>query len=416
MSIIKFLFAVIVLAALGLGGAYFWAGRGAHPNIEIHQPTKLIGQAGTLSVTVDVPGGALSALDVRLEQNGRFFPLFALGSTTSATLYQENAERTRVSGPLGRQSLSDLRPGAARLFVMARRPVLFGLRQLESQAVRDLKVQFEPPRLEILSSHHYVNHGGSELVVYRVSPADAESGVTVGDRKYPGYSAARAGVGTDPAVRLTFFALLYDQDLNTPIQLFARDEAANEASARFDHQAFPKPFARSRIELTDSFLTRAVPVIVQSSPELGLDPPTGDQLLPAFLKINGELRRRNAETIAALAQKTSTSMLWSGAFQQLGNSQVESRFADHRTYFYRGTEVDQQVHLGFDLAVTSSVPVLAANAGIILHASNLGIYGNMVLIDHGLGVQSLYAHLSTFAVKVGDRVEKGQRKIGRAHV
>ena len=47
---------------------------------------------------------------------------------------------------------------------------------------------------------------------------------------------------------------------------------------------------------------------------------------------------------------------------QLGNSKVEASFADHRTYIYKGKEVDQQVHLGFDLAVTEHVPVLAANS------------------------------------------------------
>ena len=65
---------------------------------------------------------------------------------------------------------------------------------------------------------------------------------------------------------------------------------------------------------------------------------------------------------------------------QLGNSKVEASFADHRTYSYKGQEVDQQVHLGFDLAVTAHVPVVAANDGIVLNASWLGIYGNCV--DH----------------------------------
>jgi murein DD-endopeptidase MepM/ murein hydrolase activator NlpD len=48
-----------------------------------------------------------------------------------------------------------------------------------------------------------------------------------------------------------------------------------------------------------------------------------------------------------------------------------------------------------------------------MNASWLGIYGNCVVIDHGLGVQSLYGHLSSFDVKVGDTVTKGQ-PIGRS--
>jgi murein DD-endopeptidase MepM/ murein hydrolase activator NlpD len=98
---------------------------------------------------------------------------------------------------------------------------------------------------------------------------------------------------------------------------------------------------------------------------------------------------------------------------QLGNSQVEASFADHRTYFYKGQEVDQQVHLGFDLAATRSVPVVAANAGKVLQASWLGIYGNCVMIDHGMGVASLYGHLSSLDVKTGNTVARGQT-IGRS--
>ena len=78
-----------------------------------------------------------------------------------------------------------------------------------------------------------------------------------------------------------------------------------------------------------------------------------------------------------------------------------------------GNEVDRQVHLGFDLAVTQHVPVRAAQNGVVVFAGDLGIYGNCIIVDHGLGVQSLYAHLSSIEVREGDRVEKG-RQIGRS--
>ena len=148
-----------------------------------------------------------------------------------------------------------------------------------------------------------------------------------------------------------------------------------------------------------------MPAILQSSPQLQASP---DDLLPAFLKINNDLRRMNNETIAALAKKTAPTILWDGAFQPLGGSQIESSFADFRTYLYDGKDVDRQVHLGFDLAKTANAPVTAANNGKVVFAAELGIYGNTVIVDHGMGVQSLYGHLSSFAVKEGDDVKKGQ--------
>jgi murein DD-endopeptidase MepM/ murein hydrolase activator NlpD len=275
----------------------------------------------------------------------------------------------------------------------------------------------------VVSTHHYVNHGGSEMVVYRATPADVQSGVRVGDVEYPGFALAAAGspgsqdprgAGPDRGIRVAFFALLFDQNLKTPVAVFARDEAGNDARATFVDNVFEKPFKHSRIELDDRFLNRIVPEILEHSPELKIAPPAaGDDMLPAFLKINGELRRINGDQIAALARKTAPTRLWNGPFVQLGNSQVEASFADHRTYFYKGKEVDRQVHLGFDLAVTSNVAIVAANDGKVVNASWLGIYGNCIIIDHGMGVQSLYGHLSSFDVHAGDTVTKGQT-IGRS--
>ncbi len=196
------------------------------------------------------------------------------------------------------------------------------------------------------------------------------------------------------------------------MEVFARDEAGNEGTAQFDHQVFEKDFRRSHIEITDSFLQRVIPPIVQQTPSLGITISGPKDLLPAFLKANGDLRRIDAEKIASFAAQTSPRILWDGPFVQLGNSAVESAFADHRSYFYEGKEIDQQVHLGFDLASTANVPVKAANAGKVLFASYLGIYGNCIIIDHGMGVQSLYGHLSAFDVKPGETVAKGQ-VIGR---
>jgi murein DD-endopeptidase MepM/ murein hydrolase activator NlpD len=198
---------------------------------------------------------------------------------------------------------------------------------------------------------------------------------------------------------------LYDQDVNAPMHVFARDEAGNIAEAGFDHKTFPKKFKSSKIELSDALLDRVVPAILAGTTEIKPEGSTLDK----FLVINGELRRKNAATIASMAPKTAPDMLWGGAvFHPFTNNKVESAFADFRTYLYQGREVDKQVHLGFDLASFANSPVLAANRGKVLYADNLGIYGNCVIIDHGLGVQSLYAHLSSIGVKAGDMVEKEQ--------
>jgi len=404
----RFIVAVLAVLLIVAGAAFWFAGRAAAPVITIAQPMRAVGVEGTFDLSVESPGGTFGRVEIELQQGSSRVPLFSLASPGEATVKQETADRIRISGALGKRAVPGLQAGAARLHVVAARPVLFGLRTRETTAARDLQVVLTPPRVSVVSTHHYVNHGGAEFVVYRVTPPEATSGVRVGDQFYPGFPASGTGLpGSDPSLKAAFFALLWDQDLSTPIELHAKDEAGNEAAAPFDHKVFPRRFLRSRIDLTDAFLSQVVPEIVGRTPDFKAAGSADDQL-QTFLRINRELRQTNAGQIASLAARTSPTMLWKGPFLQLGNSKVESRFADHRTYFYQGTEVDQQVHLGFDLAVTANVPVLAENDGIVASAGYLGIFGNCAIIDHGLGVQSLYGHLSTLDVTAGDRVAKGQ--------
>jgi murein DD-endopeptidase MepM/ murein hydrolase activator NlpD len=402
----RWLLLLVVLAVLGGAAGYLVAGQGTPPVLSINKPDRLAGRTGTLEITAEAPDAVFTALTVTLEQNGRMLPLFALDDPKSSMAAATEGDRVTITRPFGKAAIPELVQGPARIVVSATRPAFFNLRTLQASAEKDIQVKLDPPAVAVLSTKHYINHGGSEAVVYRVTPAETASGVRVGNLEYQGYPADSA----DPSVKIAFFALLHEQDLATPIAVFARDEVGNEATRPFVDNVFPKPFRRSRIAVDDRFLQRVVPEILQRSPDLAA--PAND-LPAAFLKINGDLRGMNAQQIEELTRRSSTSRLWNGPFVQLGNSKVEAGFADHRTYLYNGKEVDRQVHLGFDLAVTAAIPVLAANAGQVLHAGWLGIYGNCVIVDHGMGVASLYGHLSSVEVKGGDTVTKGQT-LGRS--
>jgi murein DD-endopeptidase MepM/ murein hydrolase activator NlpD len=157
-------------------------------------------------------------------------------------------------------------------------------------------------------------------------------------------------------------------------------------------------------------MARVVPAILAGTKEIA----PGGAPIDQFVAINRELRQKNAETIAGFAAKTAPEMLWRGqVFHAFANTSAESAFADRRTYLYQGREVDRQVHLGFDLASFAATPIVAANRGRVLFADELGIYGQTVIIDHGMGVQSLYAHLSSIGVAPDVMVERGQ-PIGRS--
>jgi murein DD-endopeptidase MepM/ murein hydrolase activator NlpD len=412
----RFLFrALLFLLLVGgivLGGAYFYAGTLPGPAIEVRSPEKYVGQTTQLEFSVDTPQGEFTDVEATLEQEGQSTTVFSTDpSQQPAGEMKQESERMFVIRQIGRQAIPTLKNGPARVTITAARPVLYGIRTARTTVTRDLEVRLDPPRVGVLSLHHFVNHGGPEFVVFRATPADVTAGVRVGDVEYPAYPGTSVGIN-DPAVRVAFFALAFDQDRASNIVVFARDVAGNQATSNLEHRVFPKPFAKSRIEINDAFLQRVVPAIAENTPGANID--TND-LLKGFLTINNDLRRQNNQTIAEMAQKTRPEMLWREQFSQLGNTSIESRFADYRTYFYQGQEIDQQVHLGFDLASLRQAPVTASNRGVVIFADYLGIYGNCVVIDHGLGVQSLYAHLSTVDVKEGDQVEKGQT-LGRTGV
>jgi murein DD-endopeptidase MepM/ murein hydrolase activator NlpD len=400
--------AVLVLLIAAAGAAWYIAGRADPPVIEVVQPARLVGQTGELEVTIDTPGGKLTQLDVALQQGETRLPVADLSASDPVQLARSGEDRLRLTRPIGKRELPQLQAGAVTIEVTAARPVLFGLREVVAFESREAEVRLTPPQIGIASQFHYINHGGSEMVVYRVRPPDVESGVRVGEYEYPGYPATGAGVeNADPGLRVAFFALLWDQDIETPIGLYARDEVGNESRASFDYRVFPKAFRKSRINLNDRFLQKVVPEILYNSQELEVEDPS--DLLASYLRINRELRRQNNARIAAMAGSSAPEILWEGAFKQLVNTAVEAGFADQRSYVYEGEEVDQQVHLGFDLASTTNAPVLAANSGRVLHAGWLGIYGNCVILDHGMGLQSLYAHLSAIDVAAGDSVDKDER-------
>ena len=401
MRFLKLILWLIVLAVL-IGGPVAWylAGREPGPTITIDAPEKYIGRATPFTITIDSPS-EISAAAFYFNQNDKPLPV--------ADVKQDRADgKLVISGVVGRTGAVN---GPVTLSVDAGRKVFFGLRTVSANARRELTARLDPPRVAVVSIHHFINLGGAEFVVIRATPEDVQTGIQVGDARYPAYPGSAVGL-TDPALRVGFFALRHDQDVNTRITAYARDAAGNEATAPVEHRPFVKKFLQSKIPIDQRFLDRVVPAIASNTPDLKVDTGSPDGLLKGFLEINGNLRKKNNDAITALAAKSQPRLLWKEAFAQMGNSQVESRFADRRTYFHDDKEIDRQVHLGFDLASVQQAPVHASNAGVVVFADYLGIYGNCVIVDHGLGVQSLYAHLSTMGVKPGDAVTKGQ-ELGR---
>lgn len=96
---------------------------------------------------------------------------------------------------------------------------------------------------------------------------------------------------------------------------------------------------------------------------------------------------------------------WEGAFQQPSPGAVTSRFGERRAF---GSGPPTAWHVGTDVAAPSGQAIRAAADGVVVFADALDIRGNTVVLDHGLGVMTVYAHMLNWSVQPGQRVEKGQ--------
>jgi murein DD-endopeptidase MepM/ murein hydrolase activator NlpD len=407
----KKLIGIIVVIAIAIGITWYAAGREPGPRIVINSPQKVIGHDSELSVIIDTPSGKLTGLDVALEQGKTLVPIFNLRSGGVSQLTRAGPNRLILDHAIGKEQMPELAQGSAEILVAASRPVLFGYQRAVSRLERTVQVDLTPPIVSVVSMGHYIEQGGAEMVVYRVSPANVQSGVQVGPYEYPGYPATGAHVVTrDPGLRVAFFALLWNQDPSTPISLYARDEAGNVARATFDYQVIPRVYPKSTIEVSDRFMERVVPAILANDPSFKVPDPSN--LVDSFVRIDHDLGIKDDAEIAALARETSPDMLWQGPWVQQRDSAVEAKFAEQRTFTHDGKVIGHEVHLGYDLASVAGAPVTAENSGRVVHAGWLDVYGNCVIIDHGMGVQSLYGHMSSLEVHVGQMVTKGEQ-IGR---
>jgi murein DD-endopeptidase MepM/ murein hydrolase activator NlpD len=266
-----------------------------------------------------------------------------------------------------------------------------------ARAETAIDIDLTRPQLRVQSGITYVRRAGAGVVVYQLDEDVPYDGVEVGEAFFPGHPLPGGG----PRDRVTIFAVPRDAPENPSIQAVAVDAAGNRTVASWQTRFKESSFDEIEIRLGPGFLQNKVA-------ELGelLDIDEGDPVT-TFQVINRDERARNEQQIRDIVAASGDEILFEGGFVQMKNSAVTSRFAEHRTYLVDDQEVSEAIHYGYDLASNAAAPIEAANRGLVLFTGDLGIYGATVILDHGLGLTSLYAHLSRIDVEVGEIVPRG---------
>ncbi|EGB13469.1 Peptidase M23 [Pseudodesulfovibrio mercurii] len=383
------LLAIIVLLAL-CAGLFMIFRDTTPPVVAIAPDTAQLGKGSVVTVTVTDPGSGLKSLEIYAVQGDKRLPLAARTYPGGIMQVEENILLDSAT----------MTEGAFTIEVTARDSSLYPFGAAgTTRTDRTYSLDLTPPRIYVESPVNNLNQGGAGLMVYALSEEAAKTGIQVGERFFPAY--LQPG-GSGKFLYYCMFAHPWDVAVKD-FQPFvvAEDAAGNSAKRSFNYHTNARVFRHDQISLSDSFMEQTIPEFQ------GLVPNQGS-LLDQYLYINNTIRKENRARLVEFSRQTSPTILWSGPFVRLPNAANRARFADARDYMYKGKKVDFQTHLGLDLASIQHAPVPAGNDGRVVYADFLGIYGNVVVLDHGLGLQSLYAHLSSIAVHPGDMVQKGQ--------
>jgi murein DD-endopeptidase MepM/ murein hydrolase activator NlpD len=382
---------LIVIAAVAGGGFLLWPRfESAPPQIAVSPDVDVLGVA-PLEIQVTDKGAGLRSVTATLSQGGTAHSLAAEQFAQPASEKKFTVALAKVSG---------VKEGPAVLRITARDASLWRFFSgNEAVLEKNVTIDITPPTLDLIADDRYVNFGGVGAIVYKASADTVASGVKIGQHFFPGFPGQ---VKDHPEYFIALFAHPYDTPAEARPTLVATDKAGNAREMRLAYELKDVRYRKSTIAVSDSFLQNKVaPLLADAAARQGAPK-------DVFVAVNRQLREENEDRIIAITNKATPSILWKDAFAQLSNSKVEANFADQRTYTYNGEAIDTAYHLGYDLSVTKNYPVEAANSGKVAFTGDLGIYGGTVILDHGLGLFSLYGHMSSFDVKLGDSVAKRQ--------
>jgi len=384
------------IICLGVGAGFILYFEGDHPVVTLEGTGEFIGKEASVSYTVKDLKSGVQSIQIWAEQNGK-------KELLESRTYPRNGFQNPVGPQVEAAELSfeplksGFKDGPVKLTLEATDFSLRGwFKGNRSVVVKNVTLDTLPPRIQILHSEKYIFPGGTGIAIYKLSDEESIHGVSINGNFNAGFL---LGDGREDTY-ISFFALPFDSEKIESQFISARDSAGNSTKVPFTTIYKKARHKKDIINVSQGFLNRKIPEFQQHYPEMQ------GEFIDKYLYANGIVRRKNNSRIADICANTDETRLWTGVFKRMAGSS-RAGFADHRTYTFGGRDVDRQVHLGMDIASTRRAEVKAANRGKVAFNDYLGIYGNMVMLDHGQGVFSLYSHMSQINVSTGDLVEQG---------
>lgn len=264
-----------------------------------------------------------------------------------------------------------------------------------------LVVDKRRPVANVITNSYGIRKGGSALVIFEASDDNLKSffiETNFGKR-----------FKAQPFYKENFYAALIawpvtEEDFRA--SLIVEDEAGNMARSSIPFYIKDAKYRDRRLNLTEKYLEGKIAQLAEDYPETqGVE-----GRIPQFKVINEEVRASNEKLIHEITSKVDDQMIESFAVNvmyPLKNGQNLGGYGDHRNYLHNGEVVSEAYHLGLDLASVKQAKITTQNDGEVVFANYNGIYGNMPIIHHGMGLYTLYGHCSSMNVQTGDKVKAG---------
>jgi murein DD-endopeptidase MepM/ murein hydrolase activator NlpD len=275
-----------------------------------------------------------------------------------------------------------------------------------NQAVSSSKVIIDKksPVANVITNSYLLRQGGSGVVIVEVSDENLKDFyISFNDEElfelFPFYKKNYYIAIITWPVKIKEFSR---------VNLVAVDMAGNKSVAKVPFYIKSFQEKDDDIKVSDDFIQNvAKQVLEKSDVNIPTDP------IDIFLKTNKEVREKNIKTIRDVVRKNFSNNLVTSydlkTFLRLENSATVAGYGERRSYFYNDQKVDEEWHLGMDWASVKRAPIKTYNDGKVIFKNYLGIYGNSIIIDHGIGLASLYAHTSSSNVELNDEVKAGQQ-------
>lgn len=275
-----------------------------------------------------------------------------------------------------------------------------------NKAVEQISVQIDTkkPVANVLGNSRYIQRGGSAVVVVKVEDDNLEDAyITFNDKR---------NFKLTPYHKENYYVALiaWPMDIESfnRVNLVVTDKANNKTITKVPLYIQKKTVVHDKIQVSENFIKNVSAIVLEQSFE-----EIPKNLNDIFIYSNTVLRDKNINTIDQTIEKYASREMVENfdisSFKRLRGSKTVAGYGDRRHYYVDGKKINEAWHLGIDWASVKKAPIRASNEGTVIFKNYLGLYGNSIIIDHGMGLATLYAHTSSQNVNVGDYVSKNQK-------